>query len=108
MKFQRTTLDNGLEIIAESNEAALSTALGFFVTTGSRDETDEIASVSHFLEHMALRERNVEQQGVNRELDELGSSQRGVAESHVLRRPPEHHAVALLGDILRPLRQKMR
>ena len=50
MKFQTTTLDNGLEIIAEINDAARSTALGFFVRTGSRDETDEIAGVSHFLE----------------------------------------------------------
>jgi predicted Zn-dependent peptidase len=114
MKFQRTTLDNGLEIIAESNEAALSTALGFFVTTGSRDETDEIAGVSHFLEHMAFKgtERRTAED-VNRELDELGgnfnaatSQEETMYYGKVL---PEHQerAVALLGDILRPaLRQE--
>ena len=30
-------------------------ALGFFVKTGSRDETADVAGVSHFLEHMAFK-----------------------------------------------------
>ena len=55
MNFQKTKLDNGLEIIAEINDQALSTAMGFFVRTGARDESDEIAGVSHFLEHMAFK-----------------------------------------------------
>ena len=73
MNFQKTKLDNGLEIIAEINDQALSTAMGFFVRTGARDESDEIAGVSHFLEHMAFKgsERRTAAD-VNRELDELG------------------------------------
>ncbi len=55
MKFQRATLANGLEVIAECNDAAHSTALGFFVQTGARDETDDVAGVSHFLEHMMFK-----------------------------------------------------
>ena len=31
-------LANGLEIVAECNDEAYSTALGFFVNTGARDE----------------------------------------------------------------------
>ena len=55
MQFRKHTLDNGLEIVAECNPRAYSTALGFFVKTGSRDETDENHGVSHFLEHMTFK-----------------------------------------------------
>ena len=53
--FYQKTLHNGLTLIGESREGALSTALGFFVKTGARDETPEIAGVSHFLEHMMFK-----------------------------------------------------
>ena len=53
--FLNTRLPNGLEIVAECNDAAYSTALGFFVNTGARDETDAVAGVSHFLEHMVFK-----------------------------------------------------
>src|SRR4051794_12575516 len=52
MSFHRHELPNGLEIIAEVNPRAYSAALGFFVRAGSRDETDDVSGVSHFLEHM--------------------------------------------------------
>ena len=35
MKFKTATLKNGLEIVAECDDAAFSTALGFFVNTGA-------------------------------------------------------------------------
>ena len=53
--FVTAVLPNGLEIVAECNAEAYSTALGFFVRTGARDETDEVAGVSHFLEHMVFK-----------------------------------------------------
>ena len=113
MKFHRTTLENGLEIIAEENESALSTSLGFFVKTGSRDETDDLSGVSHFLEHMVFKgtsRRDAER--VNIELDELG----GVSNAYTSEETtafyvkvlPElqERAVDLLADIMRPaLRQ---
>ena len=55
MEFLNTTLANGLEIVAECNDEAHSTALGFFVQTGARDESDDVAGVSHFLEHMMFK-----------------------------------------------------
>ena len=55
MEFKKTVLDNGLTVIAEHNPAAASLAIGFFVRTGSRDETPHISGVSHFLEHMAFK-----------------------------------------------------
>lgn len=109
MEFRHKTLDNGLEIVAECNPKAYSTALAFFVKTGSRDETDEISGVSHFLEHMVFKgtpTRSAEQ--VNRELDEIGSNsnaftseEQTVYYATVL---PEYteRAVDLLSDMLRP------
>lgn len=109
MEFREATLPNGLEIIAECNPQAYSTALGFFVKTGSRDETDKISGVSHFLEHMVFKgtaKRSAAD--VNRELDEMGSfsnaqtgEEKTIYYATVL---PEFQdrTVELLSDILRP------
>ncbi len=74
MHFHHDTLDNGLPLIAEINPRAVSTAIGFFVRTGSRDETPEISGVSHFLEHMAFKGNDVYcADDVNRIFDEIGA-----------------------------------
>lgn len=109
MHFQKHILPNGLEIVAECNDAAYSTALGFFVNTGSRDENDAVAGVSHFLEHMVFKGTPTRSaDDVNREFDEMGAhynaftnEENTVFYAAVL---PEHqnHAVDLLADILRP------
>jgi predicted Zn-dependent peptidase len=109
MEFLKHTLPNGLEIVAECNGEAYSTALGFFVKTGARDETDAVAGVSHFLEHMAFKGTSTRSaDDVNREFDEMGAhhnaftnEENTVYYAAVL---PEYldRAVELLGDILRP------
>ncbi len=114
MKFLTHVLENGLEIVAECNAEAHSTALGYFVKTGARDETAVVAGVSHFLEHMMFKgtpSRSADQ--VNREFDEMGAHYNaGTSEENTIYYAavlPEHQdrAVALLGDILRPsLRQE--
>ncbi len=55
MEFRKKILENGLSIIGELNDSAKSAAVGFFVKTGSRDETKQINGVSHFLEHMLFK-----------------------------------------------------
>ena len=55
MKFHSTTLNNGLTVIGEQNCNAVSAAMGYFVKTGARDESAELAGVSHFLEHMMFK-----------------------------------------------------
>ncbi len=55
MEFKEKTLSNGLHLIAEIVPNAKSAAVGFFVCTGSRDETSEISGVSHYLEHMLFK-----------------------------------------------------
>jgi predicted Zn-dependent peptidase len=55
MEFKKKILNNGLTIIGEENHEAKSAAVGFFVKTGSRDESLDINGVSHFLEHMLFK-----------------------------------------------------
>jgi len=55
MEFKKKILQNGLSLIGEVNKSAKSAAVGFFVKTGSRDETKQINGVSHFLEHMLFK-----------------------------------------------------
>jgi len=109
VNFRSHTLDNGLEIVAECNDAAHSLGVGFFVRTGARDETDELAGVSHFLEHMVFKGTpNRSADDVNREFDELGahynaftSEENTVYYAAVL---PEYQqpTIDLLADIMRP------
>ena len=74
MQFQQTTLDNGLQVIAELNDQAHSVAAGFFVKTGSRDESAELAGVSHFLEHMTFKGTpRRDAVAVNRDFDRVGA-----------------------------------
>jgi len=55
VEFKQKTLANGLQLLGEINTHAKSAAVGFFVNTGSRDETQEVSGVSHFLEHMMFK-----------------------------------------------------
>jgi predicted Zn-dependent peptidase len=109
LEFREHTLANGLEIVAECNPKAYSTALGFFVKTGSRDEQDDNHGVSHFLEHMVFKgTARRSAADVNRELDEIGShSNAGTSEEQTVYYAaflPEFQdkALELLSDILRP------
>ncbi|MCY2992612.1 MAG: pitrilysin family protein [Planctomycetota bacterium] len=109
MEFREHTLANGLEIVAECNPKAYSTALGFFVKTGSRDEQDDNHGVSHFLEHMVFKgTARRSAADVNRELDEIGShSNAFTSEEQTVYYAaflPEFQdrALELLSDILRP------
>jgi len=55
MEFKKEQLENGLDLIGEINKSAKSAAVGFFVKTGSRDESEQLNGVSHFLEHMLFK-----------------------------------------------------
>ena len=55
MEFKIHKLKNGLTVIGEVNKSAKSSAFGFFVRTGARDEELKINGVSHFLEHMVFK-----------------------------------------------------
>jgi predicted Zn-dependent peptidase len=102
-------LDNGLEIIAECSPQAYTSALGFFVRSGSRDETDDEWGVSHFLEHMAFKgtpSRSADD--VNLEFDAMGAvhnaftSEEATVYHAAILPEMQDRAVRLLADIMRP------
>jgi predicted Zn-dependent peptidase len=113
MPFHTHRLPNGLELIGETSPSARSVAIGFYVRTGSRDETAGVSGVSHFLEHMVFkgtpRRTALE---VNLDFDRIGASNNAFTSTEatlyyaaVL---PEYLPAAtdILADILRPsLRQ---
>ena len=51
----KTTLPNGLRIVTEKIDSVKSISVGVWVKTGSRNETDKQAGVTHFLEHMLFK-----------------------------------------------------
>jgi predicted Zn-dependent peptidase len=72
--FVEAHLANGLRIVMEVMPQVHSAAAGFLVNTGSRDETPDLAGVSHFLEHMCFKgtaRRNW--RTINIAFDEMGS-----------------------------------
>ncbi len=74
MEFLQTTLENGLTVIGERNPQTKSLALGYFVRTGSRDESADVSGVSHFLEHMMFKgNQRFSPQDINREFDRIGA-----------------------------------
>lgn len=54
-QVKKTTLPNGLKIVTENIESVKSVTAGVWVKTGSRNEADELAGVTHFLEHMLFK-----------------------------------------------------
>ncbi|MBA2327420.1 MAG: insulinase family protein [Actinobacteria bacterium] len=55
MSISLTRLGAGLRVVTEELPALRSAAVGFWVGTGSRDEPDETAGTSHFLEHLLFK-----------------------------------------------------
>jgi predicted Zn-dependent peptidase len=109
MQFEHTTLDNGLNVIAELNDRAHSVAAGFFVKTGSRDESSNLAGVSHFLEHMTFKgTQRRDAVSVNRDFDRVGAKHNAQTSEedtfyHVTCLPEYlPQAFDVLADILRP------
>lgn len=51
----KTILDNGLTIVTEHVESVKSVAVGIWAKTGSRNESQKQAGVTHFLEHMLFK-----------------------------------------------------
>jgi predicted Zn-dependent peptidase len=96
-------------LIGELTPSARSTAIGFFVRTGARDEDAAISGTTHFLEHMVFKgtpRRTA--MDVNRDFDRIGanynaftSEENTVFYAAVL---PEYlePAIDILADILRP------
>lgn len=54
-KHELSELSTGERVISERVPGVRSVALGFWIGSGSRDETDSKAGISHFIEHMLFK-----------------------------------------------------
>jgi predicted Zn-dependent peptidase len=55
VKFARTFLDSGITVVTERMTEVRSVSAGFWFDVGGRDEPDELAGTSHFLEHLLFK-----------------------------------------------------
>ena len=74
--FERTVLQNGLRVVSSTMPHTRSVSVGLYVAAGSRYEHDEIAGVSHFLEHMLFKgtTRRPTAQQISEEIEGVGGS----------------------------------
>ncbi len=54
-KYVLSELDSGEQVISERLPEVRSVALGFWIRSGSRDETEAKAGISHFIEHLLFK-----------------------------------------------------
>jgi predicted Zn-dependent peptidase len=67
------TLSSGLRLVTETMAEVRSVAVGFWVGSGSRDEPEEIAGASHFLEHLLFKGTSTRSASdIAEALDEVG------------------------------------
>lgn len=53
--FKKTTFPNGFRVLTSPNPNVRSVTVAFFVSGGSRYETDELGGAFHFIEHMCFK-----------------------------------------------------
>lgn len=73
-RFSVHQFENGLTLVFEHMPEAVSTAVGFQIRTGARNEQAKFDGVSHFLEHMMFK--GTSKRGwleINRDFDEMGA-----------------------------------
>jgi predicted Zn-dependent peptidase len=55
LRFERTTLDSGATVVTERMNEVRSATVGFWFDVGARDEPNDLAGTSHFLEHLLFK-----------------------------------------------------
>ncbi len=53
--YKKTLLKNGVRVVTEQHAHARGVVVGVWVMVGTRDETPDIAGVSHFVEHLVFK-----------------------------------------------------
>jgi predicted Zn-dependent peptidase len=103
-------LPGGLRVLSEPLEEATSVSLGVWIRAGSRDEKDEVAGISHLMEHMLFKGTpDMDALGVAQAFESIGAQENAATgeEYTVLyaRFLPEHleRALDIMSDmVLRP------
>ncbi len=74
--YRKTTLPNGVRVVTSSMEHVRSATLHVNYRVGSRDETDELAGIAHFIEHMVFKgtARRPQSSAITEEIEGLGGN----------------------------------
>lgn len=71
--YEKITLPNGVRILTEHMGSIRSAAIGFWVASGSRDETAAENGAAHFIEHMAFKgSQSVSASMLAQQMDAIG------------------------------------
>jgi predicted Zn-dependent peptidase len=54
-KYKKTILENGIRVVTERIDFVRSITIGVWIDVGSRDEKEDEAGASHFIEHMLFK-----------------------------------------------------
>jgi len=106
--YQKTTLKNGLRIITSRMPHTPSVCLCIFIGTGSRYEAENMAGISHFIEHMCFK--GTKMRASSREISEAIEGVGGILNAGTdkeltvywckVAKPHFHQALDVLLDIL--------
>jgi predicted Zn-dependent peptidase len=95
-KYVLSELDSGERVITERVPSVRSVAIGFWIGAGSRDERDDRAGVSHFIEHLLFKgSRSYDAQQIAETFDAMGAElNAATSREHtvVYSRVPDRHA----------------
>jgi predicted Zn-dependent peptidase len=100
-------LDSGERVISERVPSVRSVSIGFWIGAGSRDEKDDRAGVSHFIEHLLFKgSRGYDAQQIAETFDAMGAElNAATSREHtvVYSRVPDRHveeAIAVMTDMV--------
>src|SRR5437763_2876106 len=106
-KYVLSELDSGQRVISEKVPSVRSVSLGFWIGAGSRDERDERAGVSHFIEHLLFKgSQSYDAQQIADTFDAMGAElNAATSREHtvVYSRVPDRHveeAVQVMTDMV--------
>src|SRR3954467_8485445 len=100
-------LDSGERVISERVSSVRSVSIGFWIGAGSRDERDDRAGVSHFIEHLLFKgSASYDAQQIAEVFDAMGAElNAATSREHtvVYSRVPDRHveeAIAVMTDMV--------
>ncbi len=106
-KYVISELDSGERVVSEKVPSVRSVSLGFWIGAGSRDERDDRAGVSHFIEHLLFKgTRSYDAQQIAETFDAMGAElNAATSREHtvVFSRVPDRHveeALAVMTDMV--------
>ena len=106
-KYILSELDSGERVVSEKVPSVRSVSLGFWIGAGSRDERDDRAGVSHFIEHLLFKgTRSYDAQQIAETFDAMGAElNAATSREHtvVYSRVPDRHvdeALAVMTDMV--------